>query len=165
MPISVLLVRNNQAPSNRALAVRVLVVVLRRERVALRDCYFVSASFAPIYTGPSGRRGGLQDFIESLIAAYIDELAVFVKRHRAAAPLLGEDLTGCATMAEGGGIGPRSCKGTLAYKASPSSPASHPPIRASMARFASRPRNPRIEPSCLLHSRNLNCLLSISQLE
>jgi hypothetical protein len=32
----------------------------------------------------------LQNFVECFIAACSDELAVFVKRHRAAAPLLGE---------------------------------------------------------------------------
>jgi hypothetical protein len=36
-------------------------------------------------------------------------------------PSLGANLTNCATMAEGGGIGPRSSKGTAAYKAAPSS--------------------------------------------
>jgi len=66
------------------------MMVLRRECVSLRDPDFMSAPFAPIYTGPRCRGGRLQNFVECFIAALFDELAVLVKRHRTAAPLLGE---------------------------------------------------------------------------
>ena len=43
---------HNQPPLNRAYSLAVLMVGLWRKWVSLRNCYFVTASMATVYSGP-----------------------------------------------------------------------------------------------------------------
>jgi len=124
---SVLLVRHHKAPLYRPAAGAMLVVILCRKDVTVRETYLVATYVATIYAGP--RRGGARSLqlIKRPVVALPKELGILVKSHLRQLCFLEQNVPDVLQWRRAG-IGPRSSKGTAVYKNRVLVPTSRPPI-------------------------------------